>query len=273
MALTFADRVKETSTTTGTGTYSLAGAVAGYRTFVSAIASGATVTYCAEDGTNWEVGQGVFTDATPDTLTRATILASSNSGSAVSWSAGTRNIFLTFTARDITALQTALDGSVAFQLALVPDTSGNCFWQASAINNSNDLAPTSQPLCFKNSGSALIASYADGVPVPANFDGSRATTVTIVWRSTATSGAVVWNARYRAIASGESNDPSTWQESLAVTTTTNGTARCENYSTMTMTAANLTAGDTMLWMIGRDKSSGSDTMSADAEVICVKYEY
>ncbi len=93
MALVNADRVKETSTTTGTGTYNLDGAVSGFRTFVAGIATANTCWYCATDNTDWEVGIGTVTDATPDTLARTTILASSNAGSAVNWGAGTKTIF------------------------------------------------------------------------------------------------------------------------------------------------------------------------------------
>ncbi len=98
MALVYADRIKETSTTTGTGTYNLAGAVTGFQTFVAGIATGNTCYYCATDDTNWEVGLGTVTDATPDTLARTAILASSNGGAAVNWAAGTRNIFSTIPA-------------------------------------------------------------------------------------------------------------------------------------------------------------------------------
>jgi hypothetical protein len=89
----YGQRVKETTTTTGTGTYSLAGAETGYQSFVDGIGDTKTTTYCCTDGTDWEVGIGTVTDASPDTLSRATILSSSNSGSEVDWAAGTRNIF------------------------------------------------------------------------------------------------------------------------------------------------------------------------------------
>jgi hypothetical protein len=92
MALSFGDRVKETSSTTGTGTYTLGGAVAGYQTFAAGVGTGKTTNYCATDGTNWEVGTGVYTTSGSNTLTRATIIASSNSGSAVNWGAGSRTI-------------------------------------------------------------------------------------------------------------------------------------------------------------------------------------
>lgn len=98
MAFALDDRVKETSTTTGTGTYSLDGAVTGFQTFVAGIGNGNTCYYCATDGTNWEVGIGTVTDATPDTLARTTILSSSNADAAVNWAAGTRQIACTFPA-------------------------------------------------------------------------------------------------------------------------------------------------------------------------------
>lgn len=95
-----ADRVKETSTTTGTGTLSLAGAVAGYRSLVAGIGTGNQCYYCIEHQTaaEWEVGIGTVTDASPDTLSRTTVLASSNGGSLVNLSAGTKNVFVTYPA-------------------------------------------------------------------------------------------------------------------------------------------------------------------------------
>lgn len=94
MALRNADRVKETSTTTGTGTYSLAGAVTGFQTFVAGVGTGNYCNYVATDGTDWEVGIGLVTDATPDTLARTVVLQSSNADAAVSWAAGTRTLFV-----------------------------------------------------------------------------------------------------------------------------------------------------------------------------------
>lgn len=102
MALLTADRVKETTTTTGTGTYSLTGAATGFRTFVAGIGTGKKCYYCVEDGSNWEVGIGTVTDAATDTLSRDTILASSNAGAAVNWGAGTRNAFVTVSPRGLT---------------------------------------------------------------------------------------------------------------------------------------------------------------------------
>lgn len=99
-----ADRVKETTTTTGTGTITLAGAVAQFRSFASAFADGSVVQYAivGQTGTEWEVGNGTFT-ASGTTLARTTVLASSNSGSAVNFSAGTKDVFATVTAAHLLA--------------------------------------------------------------------------------------------------------------------------------------------------------------------------
>jgi hypothetical protein len=93
MAYAFFDRVKETSTTTGTGTITLAGAATGFRTFTSVFATGDTFHYVIDGGTGeWEVGTGTLASST--TFTRDIILASSNSGSAVNFSAGTKNVWV-----------------------------------------------------------------------------------------------------------------------------------------------------------------------------------
>ena len=91
MALVLKDRVKESTTTTGTGTYTLAGAVTGFEAF-SSIGNGNTTYYVCTDGTDFEVGIGTYT-LSGTTLARTTILESSNSDSAVSWSSGLKTIF------------------------------------------------------------------------------------------------------------------------------------------------------------------------------------
>ena len=101
MALVINDRVKETSTTTGTGTIDLAGAETGYEGFVAGVGTGNTTYYAIElnSANEWEVGIGTVTDAAPDTLSRDTIISSSNSDAAVNFSAGTKNVFCTLPAK------------------------------------------------------------------------------------------------------------------------------------------------------------------------------
>lgn len=90
MTLIHADRVKETSSITGTGSYTLLGAVTGFRTFLSAIGEGNTCFYHAVDASGaWEAGIGTVVGAT---LVRTEIVASSNSGAAVNWGAGTKTL-------------------------------------------------------------------------------------------------------------------------------------------------------------------------------------
>lgn len=99
MAFVLADRVKETTTTTGTGTVTLLGAVTAYQSF-SAIGNGNTTYYtiAGQTGSEWEVGIGTYTSS-GTTLSRDTVLASSNSGSAVNFSAGTKDVWCDYPAK------------------------------------------------------------------------------------------------------------------------------------------------------------------------------
>lgn len=96
MALVLKDRVRETTTTTGTGTVTLGGAVTGFQAF-SVIGDANTCYYAIVGTTEWEVGLGTYT-LSGTTLSRDTILESSNGGTAVSFSAGTKDVFVTYPA-------------------------------------------------------------------------------------------------------------------------------------------------------------------------------
>ena len=99
MALVLADRVLETSTTTGSGTISLAGASVGYQGFSTGVGDGNQTYYtiALEGGAEWEVGIGTYTSV-GDTLSRDTVLASSDSGNKVTFSAGVKQVFVTYPA-------------------------------------------------------------------------------------------------------------------------------------------------------------------------------
>ena len=94
----FADRVQETSITTGTGTLNLGGAVIGYQSFASAFTTGTTVYYCISDGVHWEVGSGTFTTGAPNTLSRLTVYSSSNGNALVNFVAALLSVFCTYPA-------------------------------------------------------------------------------------------------------------------------------------------------------------------------------
>ena len=96
MALVLADRVLETTTTTGTGTVTLAGAQTGYQSF-AAIGNGNSTYYAIVGTSQWEVGIGTYT-ASGTTLSRTTVLASSSGGSLVDFSAGSKDVFCDFPA-------------------------------------------------------------------------------------------------------------------------------------------------------------------------------
>ena len=100
MAFILHDRVKESTTTTGTGTLDLDGAIGGFKTFVAGIGT-TNRTYYAIVGrttTEFEIGLGTVTDASPDTLSRDKVISSSNSDAKVSFSAGTKDVFCTLPA-------------------------------------------------------------------------------------------------------------------------------------------------------------------------------
>jgi len=140
-----ADRVKETSTTTGTGTYSLSGASVGFQSFVAGIGDGKTCYYCATNGADWEVGVGTVTDGSPDTLARTSVLASSNAGAAVSWAAGTRDIFVTFPAYRADPIPlggNGDDGDLTVATATVTEITGPKHYDQLVLEGSGILTTT-----------------------------------------------------------------------------------------------------------------------------------
>ena len=99
MALVINDRVKVTSTTTGTGAMALGAAVTGFETFAQGIGNNNTTYYCIfnQGTTEFEVGLGTL-DGSSANLTRTTIISSSNSDAAVNFTSGTKDVFCTLPA-------------------------------------------------------------------------------------------------------------------------------------------------------------------------------
>jgi hypothetical protein len=110
----FADRVKDTTTTTGTGNITLSGtAPSGFQTFNAAFGTNVTFFYCIAAGAQWEVGQGILSAAT--TLVREAVTASSNANALVNFSAGTKEVFVTIPA--FNAERMGLNGRINARIA------------------------------------------------------------------------------------------------------------------------------------------------------------
>jgi len=139
MALVLKDRVKETTTSVGTGTITLAGASVGYQSF-STIGNANTTYYCiAGQGTyEWEVGIGTYT-ASGTTLSRDTILASSNSGSVVTFSAGTKDVFVVYPAGKSVYQDSSGVTTIASLVATTADINGGTI-DGTAIGGSTPAA-------------------------------------------------------------------------------------------------------------------------------------
>jgi len=173
MAFAVNDRVKETSTTTGTGTLSLAGAITGFQTFVAGIGNSNTTYYAIvhESADEFEVGIGTVTDASPDTLSRTTILESSNSDSAVNFSSGTKTVFCTLPAEKALLVPGSGDLTIDAPADIILDADG-----ADVLLKDDG---TQYAALTNSSGNLILKS---GSTTAITFDGANATfagTVTI----------------------------------------------------------------------------------------------
>ena len=120
MAFAVADRVKESTTSTGTGTINLEGTSDGFQGFVAGIGNGNTTYYAISHQTasEWEVGIGIVTDAATDTLSRDTIISSSNGGLAVNFSAGSKDVIATLPSSKSYVLDNAGDTTISADLSV-----------------------------------------------------------------------------------------------------------------------------------------------------------
>ena len=178
MALVINDRVKETSTSTGNSqtTWVLDGAVTGFETFNAGIATTNTTYYAIflQGSNEWEVGLGTVTDATPDTLARTTVITSSNSDSAVDFSAGTKDVFCTLPASKAVYLDASGDpvGAIA---NVVEDTTPQLGGNLDV--NGNDIVSTSNAdIDIIPNGTGDVNLGADAVQIGDNDANATLTT-------------------------------------------------------------------------------------------------
>ena len=164
MAFVINDRVKETTTTTGTGTISLGGAVTGFETFGTGIGNSNSTYYAVTlPGTaEFEVGLGTL-NSDSSTIARTTIISSSNSDSAVDFSAGTKTIFCTIPASKSVLLSDV--GASTMNLSSADTHTGRYGSSSSPINiNVTVASKSAHPYQGDGSGNAY---YLNGIESPA----------------------------------------------------------------------------------------------------------
>lgn len=159
---------------------------------------------------------------------------------------------------------------IPFSGLLVPhDVASPPRWQPAAVLDANDLYPSVPVLAFPDSGTKIGASCL--LTIPKNYVGSPK--IVLRWKTTATTGDVVWDVDCRSIAVNEPGDPTTHQEALTVTDTADATARDLNDAEVSLTAANLAVDDSLFLTVSRDGANGSDTLAAVAELVEAWLEY
>jgi hypothetical protein len=184
MALILKDRVQETATANTTVSFTLAGAVAGYQSFAT-VGNTNTTYYAATDASaNWEVGLGTYSTSGP-TLTRTTVLSSSNSGSAVTFS-GTVNVFLTYPSSRVGYISgdgTTLQPGLRIDPRVVSTTTATTLTPSVA---------TADIYAYTALASALTINAPTGTPV----DGDK-----LMFRllDNGTARALTWDATYTVI--------------------------------------------------------------------------
>jgi hypothetical protein len=161
MAFVVKDRVQETTTTTGTGTLTLGGAVLGFQTF-AIIGDGNTTYYAIADpiAGDWEVGIGTYT-ASGTTLSRTTVLESSNSGNFVNFAAGTKNVFCTYPAERAVYLDTAGSAVTVLDIGTLGASTAN-ITTANITSGTVSTTPT-------NNTDIVNKQYADAIASGIHF--------------------------------------------------------------------------------------------------------
>jgi len=283
MALTNKINIRETTTTSGTGSLALAGSPGGrYRTVVSAIGTGNQMFYLLNDGNGlqWEAGIGTVTAGSPDTFARTTITDSSDGGAAINLSANTH----TLSCMNLPGHSTALD--------MHGQAITNCPSISSPVGLQTDVID----------GSALIemASSAPGFTAGTgttgftlDFDSAAEEAAIIRWhprkawdagtiqvkinftQATTAAGSVAWRIDASAISDGEAFSSPTYGTSQVVTKTA-GTAstRYQTAASAAITVGNTPSkGDMVILRITREVANGSDTLAQDAKLISVEIMY
>jgi hypothetical protein len=237
MPLVVADRVRETTTTTGTGTITLAGAVTGYQSF-SVIGNGDTTYYTINAGSQWEVGIGTYLGAGP-TLSRDTVLESSNAGALVNFAAGVKDVFITYPAEK----SVYQDGAtIAAGSAVLPIANGgtNATTAANALT-SLGAYPATNPSGYLSTVD-LTTNVTGTLPVANGGTGASTLTANRVLLGNGTSP--LQTVAPGAIGNILTSDGTTWTSATAASGGINYTVKTSAYTAVDKDGilANTTAG-------------------------------
>lgn len=179
MALVLADRVQDTTTTTGTGTITLSGTPpVGYQAF-SVIGNGNTTYYTIAGTSEWEVGIGTYT-AAGTTLARTTVLASSNAGALVNFSAGSKDVFVTHPASADTSLTTAISTEASTRASADTSVATAVSTEAStrvSADSSLTTAVSTEVSSRTSAGASLTTAISTETSSRVSFDTSLTTAV------------------------------------------------------------------------------------------------
>jgi hypothetical protein len=236
MTIVVADRVLETTTTSGTGTLSLSGAVAGYQSFVTGIGSGNTTYYTIYDSTAqvWEVGIGTVTSGTPNTLSRTTVLSnSSGNTSPLTLAGNAANVFCSYPAEEFGIATSVAQGAT---------------YSTGTYTLTSSTGQGSNPLTYDNNV-LLSATGNNAVTLPTPVAGN----IVRVWNATAYTVSV-YPSSGCTIANRNVNEASTlntmstglggsWSEFVATSSTTWTDADQIQYASIATTATNIAGGE------------------------------
>lgn len=270
MAHVIKDKVAETSTTTGTGALTLAGAITGYKAFSDVMTSPSdtchyTITGIDADGIptgEWETGLGTYSGA--NTLTRTTVIASSNSDAAVNFSAGTKRVTMSLIAASIIGQGTHTIPVLA--QAMTPNTTSG---PASGTSESTTNKVMLSTLDFDASTdeSAQIV-----IPMDKKWD-EGTVTVQFIWTAGAT-GDVVWACQAVALSNDDAVDSAFGTAQTVTDSVTLADDVMESAFTSAITIAGTPAAeDLVVFKFYRDADNGGDTLAADAKLIAVRIKY
>jgi hypothetical protein len=247
MALVLADRVKETTTTTGTGTVTLLGASTGFQSF-AAVGNANTTYYTitAQTGTEWEVGIGTYTSS-GTTLSRTTVLSSSNGGSLVDFTAGTKDVFVTYpSSRSVYADGTTL---TATNSSVLPIASGGTNSTATATAGGIGYG-TGTAHAYTSAGSSGQVVTSAGAGAPTFTTATNANTASAIVQRDASGNFSA--GTITAALSGNATTASSLSNALTLGAFLTGTSY--NGSSAVTAAVDATSANTASKVVARDAS-------------------